>query len=95
MKRAALLLTLRRVGAGFSDRTRLVAGLALGAIAVHSLFYNAFFEDPVAWAALGLVPLAVAELARERVSEPRQRAGAPRPTAVAAPQAGRSRAEAG
>ena len=55
---AALLLTLRRVGVGFSDRTRLVAGLALGAIAVHSLFYNAFFEDPMAWALFGLAALA-------------------------------------
>ena len=35
------------------ERTALVAGLTLGAIAVHSLFYNAFFEDPLAWAALG------------------------------------------
>jgi len=55
---AALLLTLRRVGAGFSERTRFVAGLALGAIAVHSLFYNAFFEDPMAWALFGLAALA-------------------------------------
>ena len=55
---AALLLTLRRVGAGFADRTRLVAGLALGAIAVHSLFYNALFEDPTTWALLGIVALA-------------------------------------
>ena len=46
------------MGAGFADRTRLVAGLALGAIAVHSLFYNAFFEDPMAWALFGLAALA-------------------------------------
>ena len=63
---AALLLTLRRVGVGFSDRTRLVAGLALGAIAVHSLFYNAFFEDPMAWALFGLAALAV----RAKAAEP-------------------------
>jgi hypothetical protein len=55
---AALLLTLRRVDGGFAGRTRLVAGLALGAIAVHSLFYNAFFEDPMAWALFGLAALA-------------------------------------
>jgi putative inorganic carbon (hco3(-)) transporter len=55
---AALLFTLRRVGVGFSERTRLVAGLALGAIAVHSLFYNAFFEDPMTWALFGLAALA-------------------------------------
>ena len=64
---AALLLTLRRVGAGLADRTRLIAGLALGAIAVHSLFYNAFFEDPMAWALFGLAALA-ATVRPERVT---------------------------
>jgi hypothetical protein len=54
----ALLLALRRVGGGFVGRVRLVVGLALGTIAVHSLFYNAFFEDPMAWALLGLVAVA-------------------------------------
>ena len=29
----------------------------LVAIAVHSLFYAAFFEDPLTWALLGLVGL--------------------------------------
>ena len=33
------------------------AGLVLVAIAVHSLFYNAFFEDPMTWAVFGLVGL--------------------------------------
>ena len=61
---AALLLTLRRVEGGFVHRTRLVAGLALGAIAVHSLFYNALFEDPMAWALFGLAAL-TAVVARE------------------------------
>jgi hypothetical protein len=55
---AALLLTLRRVGAGLPERTRLITGLALGAIVVHSLFYNAFFEDPMAWALFGVAALA-------------------------------------
>jgi len=36
----------------------LVCGLALAAIAVHSLFYNAFFEDPTMWGLLGLAALA-------------------------------------
>jgi O-antigen ligase len=36
----------------------LVAGLALAAIFCHSLFYNAFFEDPMTWGLLGLVAFA-------------------------------------
>ncbi|MDX6397900.1 MAG: hypothetical protein QOJ43_1308 [Gaiellaceae bacterium] len=46
----------RRSDAG---RTAVIAGLTLGAIAVHSLFYNALFEDPATWALLGIVALAV------------------------------------
>src|SRR5436309_3554925 len=46
---AALLAAFRRVGWSFEGRTALVAALALGAILVHSFFYNAFFEDPMAW----------------------------------------------
>jgi hypothetical protein len=42
--------------------------VALVAIAVHSLFYNAFFEDPTTWGLLGLAALAVR--AREDASEP-------------------------
>jgi O-antigen ligase len=90
----AFLLAFRALAPTFAGRVALALGAVLAAIATHSLFYNAFFEDPVAWAALGLVPLAAAALVRERVSEPRQRGAVPRPAAVAAPQAGRSRAEA-
>ena len=36
----------------------LVSGLALAAIFCHSLFYNAFFEDPMTWMLLGLAALA-------------------------------------
>ena len=79
----------------FAGRVSLIIGVLLAAIATHSLFYNAFFEDPVVWAGFGLAPLAAAALARERVSEPRRRAVAPQPPAVAAPQGGRTRAEAG
>jgi putative inorganic carbon (HCO3(-)) transporter len=35
----------------------LVAALGLAAILVHSLFYNAFFEDPMTWGLIGLVAL--------------------------------------
>lgn len=38
--------------------TRLVAGVALAAILVHSLFYGAFFEDPMTWGLLALAALA-------------------------------------
>jgi putative inorganic carbon (hco3(-)) transporter len=38
-------------------QTALVAGLGIAAILVHSLFYNAFFEDPMTWALFGLVAL--------------------------------------
>jgi hypothetical protein len=30
----------------------------LAAIAVHSLFYNAFFEDPMVWGLFALIALA-------------------------------------
>jgi predicted membrane-bound mannosyltransferase len=89
------VLSLRRVTATFAGRVSLAIGAVLAAIAVHSLFYNAFFEDPIAWSALGLAPLAAAALAAEPVSERRRRAVAPQPAAVAAPQGGRTRAEAG
>jgi O-antigen ligase len=39
----------------------LVAGLGLAAIFCHSLFYNAFFEDPMMWGLLGLAALAAPE----------------------------------
>ncbi len=58
---ATLLLALRGngVGARAPERTALALGLAFAAIFVHSLFYNAFFEDPMTWGLVGLIPLAV------------------------------------
>ena len=56
---AALSAAFRARARSDAGRTALVAGLTLGAIAVHSLFYNALFEDPTTWALLGLVALAV------------------------------------
>jgi O-antigen ligase len=58
---AVLVRAFRRRG-----QTALVAGLGLAAILVHSLFYNAFFEDPMTWALFGLVALT----ARVPASEP-------------------------
>lgn len=54
---------LHRTDAG---RLALVVGLTLGAIAVHSLFYNALFEDPTTWCLLGLGALALARRETER-----------------------------
>ena len=51
---AGLLAAFRRAGRGFEGRAALVFGIALGAIAVHSLFYDAFFEDPMTWGLLAL-----------------------------------------
>jgi putative inorganic carbon (hco3(-)) transporter len=92
---AAFLLAFRGFLPSFAGRVSLILGVVLAAIGVHSLFYNAFFEDPMAWGVFGLAPLAAVALANERVSEPRPRAAAPQPVVAAAPQGGRSRAEAG
>jgi O-antigen ligase len=44
-----------------TGRVRLAFGLALIAIFVHSLFYNALFEDPLFWALIGLSAVAAKE----------------------------------
>jgi O-antigen ligase len=62
---AALLAALGRAGPSFEGRVALIVGASLAAIAVHSVFYNAFFEDPVTW---GLLALAVGA-SRVRVRE--------------------------
>jgi O-antigen ligase len=54
----ALALAFRRVDRDFVGRAALVFGLILVAIGVHSLFYNAFFEDPTVWGVLGLAAVA-------------------------------------
>jgi hypothetical protein len=46
---------------GPTGRARLAFGLALVAIVVHSLFYDALFEDPLFWGALALSALAARE----------------------------------
>jgi O-antigen ligase len=55
---AALLAAFRRAGPSLEGRTALIAGVSLGAIAVHSLFYNAFFEDPTTWGLFALAAVA-------------------------------------
>jgi len=56
---AGMLAAWRLVSSSFSGQMGLILGLLFGAIAVHSLFYNAFFEDPMMWGALGLIALLV------------------------------------
>ena len=51
----ALATSFRRLGRGFDGTARLAFGLALVAILVHCLFYNALFEDPTFWGLLALV----------------------------------------
>jgi O-antigen ligase len=62
---AALLAAFRRAGPGFEGLAALVFGISLAAIAVHSLFYDAFFEDPMTWGLLALIALVTATSARE------------------------------
>jgi len=51
----------RNAGVTATERVRLAFGLALVAIVVHSLFYNALFEDPLFWSLLALCAVAVRE----------------------------------
>jgi O-antigen ligase len=51
---SALGVAFRNLREGFEGNARLIFGLALTVILVHSLFYNALFEDPTFWALLAL-----------------------------------------
>ena len=53
----AFFVTLRPMQPSTATRTLFITGIALAAITVHSLFYNAFFEDPMTWGLLGLAAL--------------------------------------
>jgi O-antigen ligase len=53
----ALFVTLRRAAGSFKGRSCLAIAAGLTAIGVHSLFYNALFEDPTFWGLLGLTAL--------------------------------------
>jgi O-antigen ligase len=57
---AGLLVAFRgsRVASDAAGRARIAAGLAFAAIFVHSLFYNAFFEDPLMWGLLAIATVA-------------------------------------
>ena len=54
----ALFTAFRRIVPTFDGAARLAFGLALIAILVHCLFYNALFEDPAFWGLLALVVVA-------------------------------------
>ncbi|HET7046519.1 MAG TPA: O-antigen ligase family protein [Gaiellaceae bacterium] len=55
---AALWTALRPQGRRFAARASAAFGIMLAAIAVHSLFYNSFFEDPMVWGLFALIALA-------------------------------------
>jgi O-antigen ligase/polysaccharide polymerase Wzy-like membrane protein len=65
---AVLLAAARAARRGPPRLLALSAGLALGAIFVHALFYNDFFEDPTTWGLFGLIALAATW--REPAQEP-------------------------
>jgi hypothetical protein len=54
----ALLGAFRRVGGTFAGRASAAFGIMIAAIAVHTLFYNALFEDPMFWGLLALAAVA-------------------------------------
>jgi O-antigen ligase len=71
---AGLLLAFRRFARDLPGLAALTFGIVIASIAVHSLFYNAFFEDPTVWAALGLaaVTARLSASGRDEPAEPAQ-----------------------
>jgi putative inorganic carbon (HCO3(-)) transporter len=63
---AALALAFRRLQASFEGAARLAFGLALVAILVHCIFYNALFEDPTFWGLLALAAVGARTIIGER-----------------------------
>ena len=55
---AAVLAAWRRVPDSFEGRVALFAGVGFAAIGVSSLFYAAFFEDPMMWGLMAFIVLA-------------------------------------
>jgi putative inorganic carbon (HCO3(-)) transporter len=54
----ALLAAFRTAGRTFTGRAAAAFGIMIAAIVVHSLFYNALFEDPMFWGLLALTAVA-------------------------------------
>ena len=74
----ALFVTLRRAGAAFKGRACLAIAASLAAIGVHSLFYNALFEDPTFWGLLALTAAVRAAAAAPPAARARAGGGAVR-----------------
>ena len=74
----ALFVTLRRAGAAFKGRACLAIAAAIAAIGVHSLFYNALFEDPTFWGLLALTALCARLPLRRSAARARAGGGAVR-----------------
>jgi putative inorganic carbon (HCO3(-)) transporter len=67
---AAILTALRLAGRRrLTGRVSLFVALGITAIAVHSLFYDAFFEDPMTWGLFGLAALTAAAAASASATE--------------------------
>jgi O-antigen ligase len=66
---AGLSLAFRRFDRDLPGLAALVFGLVFAATAVHSLFYNAFFEDPTIWGVLGLAAVAAGQPLARRSDE--------------------------
>jgi len=64
----SFLVTYRRAGPTFPGRVRFVCALALTAIAVQSLFYADFFEDPMTWGFLAIAVAAPLTLQSEKTA---------------------------
>ncbi len=82
---AGLFVTLRRAGSSFKGRACLAFAAGLAAVGVHSLFYNAFFEDPTLWGLLGLAALSSAVPVRRAAAAPEAEAR-PEPTSPPEPR---------
>jgi putative inorganic carbon (hco3(-)) transporter len=56
---ATIVLAFRRLDvATAAGRARMIGGICFVAVAVHSVFYSAFFEDPLTWGFMALVAVA-------------------------------------
>jgi putative inorganic carbon (HCO3(-)) transporter len=67
---AAILTSLRLAGKRrLTGRVALFVALGVTAIAVHSLYYDAFFEDPMAWGLFALAALTAAAVASASTTE--------------------------
>jgi putative inorganic carbon (HCO3(-)) transporter len=73
---AAVVTALRLAGRRrLTGRVSLFVALGLTAIAVHSLFYDAFFEDPMTWGLFALAALTAAAVASASASGVERRRG--------------------